>query len=193
MTCTKAHHWIQSWASFIHLWYWQPISPVPLYCYLLTSSEQSPLLFEGVRFQEHPHPPPKAKSKSLQINQHPQNKVLLLLAFFSCLFIINEGLLLLSVQLLEHHVVWLKDLFKLSKNSDAPKYWRVQRRYFYSWCKPANLQNREAQTRNKCVGPLTRGSWALLHPGDRDSQAVFCSPENGRLTFERWVATVKEQ
>ena len=40
---------------------------------------------------------------------------------------------------------------------------------------------------------MTRGSWALFHPGDRDSQAVLRSAENGRLRFERWVATVKEQ
>lgn len=43
--------------------------------------------------------------------------------FYGVFFIIiNEGLLLLSVQLLEHHVVWLEDLPKLSNNSDAPKY-----------------------------------------------------------------------
>jgi len=55
------------------------------------------------------------------------------------------------------------------------------------------LQNREAQTRNKCVGSLTKGSWPLFHPGDRDSQAVLCNPDNGRLMFEQWVGAVKEQ
>jgi len=87
----------------------------------------------------------------------------------------------------------LEYLFKLLNNSDALKYRRIRRKYFYSLGNPANLQNHKSQTHNKCVGSLTRGSWALLNPGDRDSQAVLCSPENGRLTFERWVATVKEQ
>jgi len=54
-----------------------------------------------------------------------------------------------SLQFLEHHVIWLKDLFELSNNSDAPTHWNVMN--FYSQHNPRNLQNHEVQT---CI---TRG------------------------------------
>jgi len=66
-----------------------------------------PCFLRGLGSQNAPHPPPKAKSKSLQINEQIQNNVLLLLVCFFFLFIYyhKSGLLLLSVQLLEHHVI----------------------------------------------------------------------------------------
>ena len=111
----------------------QTHSHFPYICTLkpIFISEQSsvtvyshPCFLRGLGSKNTPHPPPKAKCKSLQINEHPQyNVVFFTFSIFFCLFIIiNVGLLLLSVQLLEHHVVWLEDLFKLSNNSDAPKY-----------------------------------------------------------------------
>jgi len=46
------------------------------------------------------------------------------------------------------------------------------------------------------VVSLTKGSWALFHPATEtlrtDSRAVPCCPEDGRLTFERWVVVVKQ-
>jgi hypothetical protein len=38
---------------------------------------------------------------------------------------------------------------------------------------------------------LTSGSWALSSPATETLWEVICCPEDGRLTFEGWVAVVK--
>ena len=50
--------------------------------------------------------------------------------------------------------------------------------------------------RTHIVETLCRGSWALFHPVTEtlwaDSRAVLYCPEDGWLTYERWLVVVKE-
>jgi hypothetical protein len=54
-----------------------------------------------------------------------------------------------TLQLLEHHAVWLEDLFELSNNSEASIHRRVRVIYFYSSGNATNLHNRELRKREK--------------------------------------------
>ena len=55
--------------------------------------------------------------------------------------------ILLIIQPVEYNVVSLEDIFELSNTSTVIIRRRVRMMYFYPWDYPANLQNREVQTR----------------------------------------------
>ena len=95
-----------------------------------------------VRFQD-----PLSKSVS-----HPQNNFI---SSFLCRNIVM-GAASFFLKLLEHHTVWLEDLFEVSKRFDAPNHRRARMMYFYSWSDPANLRNREK--RGMSVGYMTNSA-----------------------------------
>ena len=63
-------------------------------------------------------------------------------AFFAEALLRVYELFVYTLQLPEHHVVWLKDPFEVN-SFVSPVHWWVQVNYIYSWSDPANLRNRE--------------------------------------------------
>ena len=80
-------------------------------------------------------------------------------AFFAEALLRVYELFVYTLQLPEHHVVWLKDPFEVN-SFVSPVHWWVQVNYIYSWSDPANLLNREVRIREKrwlivCAGVST--------------------------------------